>query len=218
MDGAIVVGGRITRGLIVGLTGGIATGKSTVSRMFEQLGAFVLSADEIARQVVLPGMPAAQDIRETFGDEVFLSDGTLDRAALGRIVFADSEARQRLESITHPHIRQELARRIEQGVEKGRIVVAEIPLLFESKAARALVDVTVVVAAETEVQLQRLMARDGLKEAEAQARIGAQLPLADKVARADYVIDNGGTLEQTRRQTEQVWSQLVRQNSLRMGT
>lgn len=152
--------GRNKRGLAAGLTGGIATGKSTVAAMFEALGATVVSADEIAREVVEPGQAAAREVRDAFGHDVFLPDGTLDRRALGAIVFGDKSARRRLEAITHPHIRRVMRERIEAAVNAGRVVVAEIPLLFESEPAQALVDVTVVVYVAENVQLERLMQRD----------------------------------------------------------
>lgn len=201
------------RGLVAGLTGGIATGKSTVARMLAELGAVIVSADEIARDVVAPGEPAAEDIRTAFGGEVFLEDGTLNRRALGAIVFGDESARHRLEAITHPHIRIAMRQRIDEAADAGEFVVAEIPLLFESEPARAMVDVAIVVHTAEDVQLERLMARDGLTEEAARARISAQLPLADKVAAADYVIDNVGTEEQTRTQVEHLWSKLQRRTT-----
>lgn len=206
-DGTL--GGKGDRGLVVGLTGGIATGKSTVANMLRNFGAVVVSADEIARDIVAPGSPAAKDIRALFGDEVFLADGTLDRPALGQIVFADEEARRRLENITHPRIREEMGRRIAVAAEEGHIVVAEIPLLFESEPARTLVDVTVVVATDEDVQLGRLMARDDLTRAEALQRVQAQLPLSEKIAQADYVVDNGGTRQQTEQAVRRLWSRLA---------
>lgn len=192
-------------GIVIGLTGGIATGKSTVARMFKQLGAVVVSADDMARRAVAPGEPALRDIRNAFGDDVVHPDGTLDREKLAAVVFTDEDARRRLEAITHPHIRRMMRERIAAGVAAGHVVVAEIPLLFESEPARALVGPAVVVYADAETQKERLMVRDGLTESEAEARMAAQLPMADKVARADYVIDNGGSEAHTREQVHALW-------------
>lgn len=196
------------RGLVVGLTGGIATGKSTVARMFEQLGAAVVSADVVARQVVEPGEPAWGEIKDTFGEEVLAADGTLDRRALGAVVFGDEEARRRLEAITHPRIRERMRRQIDELAGRGLVVIAEIPLLFESAPARALVDETVVVYVDEDVQEARLMERDGFSRAEARARMAAQKPLAEKAALADWVIDNGRGLEETKAQVERLWRRL----------
>lgn len=196
------------RGLVVGLTGGIATGKSTVARMFEELGAAVVSADVVARQVVEPGEPAWGEIKDTFGEEVLAADGTLDRRALGAIVFGDEEARRRLEAITHPRIRERMRRQIDELAGRGLVVIAEIPLLFESAPARALVDETVVVYVDEDVQEARLMERDGFSRAEARARMAAQKPLAEKAALADWVIDNGRGLEETKAQVERLWRRL----------
>lgn len=196
------------RGLVVGLTGGIATGKSTVARMFEELGAAVVSADVVARQVVEPGEPAWGEIKDTFGEEVLAADGTLDRRALGAVVFGDEEARRRLEAITHPRIRERMRRQIDELAGRGLVVIAEIPLLFESAPARALVDETVVVYVDEDVQEARLMERDGFSRAEARARMAAQKPLAEKAALADWVIDNGRGLEETKAQVERLWRRL----------
>lgn len=198
------------RGIIAGLTGGIASGKSTVARLFAELGAAVVSADQVARDIVQPGMPASKEIRATFGDDVFLADGQLDRRRLGAIVFADPEKRRVLENITHPRIRAVMAEQIAEAGAGGTPVIAEIPLLFESEASLAMVDVVIVVYVDRPMQLERLMARDGLSVAEAEARIDAQLPLEDKVARADFVIDNRGDEASTRAQVVRIWQELVR--------
>lgn len=133
------------RGIVAGLTGGIASGKSTVARMFAELGAAVVSADAIAREIVASGMPALDEIRTAFGENVILPDGTLDRRRLGDIVFSDTAKRRQLEEITHPRIRETMARRIDDAARRGQPVIAEIPLLFESDASLALVDVVIVV-------------------------------------------------------------------------
>ena len=189
----------------VGLTGGIACGKSTVSRMLEARGAAIVDADRIARDVVSPGRPALLDIRETFGDDVIGADGSLDRKRLGAIVFGDEAARKKLEAITHPRIRAEMKRQIEEwnAKEPGRLVVVDIPLLFESRLDRmfAFEDILVVYVPR-EVQLERLMARDGMSREDAERRIDAQLPIEEKRRLADVVVDNSGTLEETERQVE----------------
>ncbi|TLS48422.1 dephospho-CoA kinase [Paenibacillus antri] len=189
----------------VGLTGGIACGKSTVSRMLEARGAKIVDADRIARDVVLPGRPALLDIRETFGEDVIAPDGTLDRKRLGSIVFGDESARRKLEAITHPRIREEMARQMSEWNEKEpeRLVVADIPLLYESGLDKlyAFEDVLVVYVPR-EVQLERLMARDGMSREDAERRIDAQMPIEEKRKRADVVIDNSGSLAETERQVE----------------
>jgi len=178
--------------------------------MFAELGAAVVSADEIAREIVEPGQPAWEEIRGAFGDEVLNPDGTLNRRRLGAIVFADEARRRRLERITHPRIREVMARRIEDLAAGGTPVIAEIPLLFESEASLSLVDVVIVVYADPELQLERLMARDGLGREQAEARMAAQMPIEEKVMRADFVIDNDGDLERTRAQVRRVWEELAR--------
>lgn len=198
------------RGIVAGLTGGIASGKSTVARLFAELGAIVISADQVARDVVQPGMPASKEIQAAFGDEVFLPDGHIDRRRLGTIVFADAEKRRLLENITHPRIREAMAAQITEAAATGTPVIAEIPLLFEGGASLALVDVVIVVYVDRDLQLQRLMTRDGLSASEAEARIAAQLPLDDKVARADYVIDNRGDEARTREQVVRIWQEFAR--------
>ncbi len=154
-------------------------------------------------------MPALDEIRTAFGENVILPDGTLDRRRLGGIVFSDTAKRRQLEEITHPRIRETMARRIDDAARRGQPVIAEIPLLFESDASLALVDVVIVVYISPELQLQRLMARDGLSREEAQARIDAQLPLAEKVMRADFVIDNEGDPASTRSQVARIWQELA---------
>lgn len=198
------------RGIVAGLTGGIASGKSTVARLFAELGAAVVSADQVARDVVQPGMPASEEIRAAFGDEVFLADGHIDRRRLGAIVFADPAKRRLLENITHPRIRAAMADQIAEAAAGGTPVIAEIPLLFETEASLALVDVVIVVYVDRPMQLERLMARDGLSVSEAEARIDAQMPLEDKVARADFIIDNCGDEAGTRAQVVRIWQELVR--------
>ncbi len=185
---------------VVALTGGIAAGKSTVARILESLGAKVVDADVIAREVVAPGTPGLASVAEAFGDDVIAADGTLDRAALGALVFADEEARRRLEAILHPLI----------GVASGAAIQAamshtdgpvfyEAALLIENGSYRDF-ETLVVVTAPDDVQLERIMARDGLDRDAAERRLAAQLPSREKVALADYVVQNDGSLEHLRAQ------------------
>ncbi len=193
----------------VGLTGGIACGKSTVARFLLELGIPVVDADQIARDVVAPGTEGLAEIVEAFGPEVLLPDGTLDRKKLGDRVFGDSVARAKLNAITHPRIGAASAARMAEIAESGApYLVYEAALLVENGIHRALAAL-VVVAASEETQLRRLMARDEIDEAAARARIESQLPLADKVAAADYVIENDGTLEDARERTREVHEQLL---------
>jgi len=190
--------------MLIGLTGGVAAGKSTVARILASLGAAVVDADELAREVVSAPVVRAQ-IESAFGPGVLAPSGDLDRGALGRIVFGDAAARRRLEGITHPAIVTSARDRIEALRQAGRrVVVYEAALLVESGRDREM-DLLVVVVADDEVRLQRLMNRNGLSRAEALQRLQAQLPQQVKRERADYVIDNSGSLEQTRSLTEQLW-------------
>ena len=189
----------------VGLTGGIACGKSTVSRMLEARGAAIVDADRIAREVVLPGQPALRDIRETFGEDVIAADGALDRKRLGAIVFADEAARKKLEGILHPRIRAEMARQMAEwnAKEPERLVVVDIPLLYESGLDKLFsFEEIVVVYVPRSVQLERLIARDGLPLEDAERRLDAQMPIERKRELADVVIDNSGTLAETERQVD----------------
>ena len=187
----------------VGLTGGIACGKSTVSRMLEACGAAIVDADRIAREVVRPGTPALDEIREAFGAGVLTPEGELDRKRLGSIVFADPKARRRLESITHPRIRAEMLRQMTEWNEKDpdKLVVLDIPLLYESGLENKYDFAEIIVVyIPREMQIERLMQRDGLSRQEAERRLAAQWPIEEKRSRADVVIDNSGTLQDTERQ------------------
>lgn len=186
--------------LVLGLTGGIASGKSSVAAIFAELGAVVVSADQLAREAVAPGSPALQELAAAFGRAILGAGGELDREALGRMVFADPAARERLNAITHPVIaRLALARLGELRRLQVPLVVYEAPLLFEA-GAESRVDQILMVVIDPAVQRQRLAERDHLDPAGIEARITAQWPQAAKVVRADFVIDNSGPLEQTRRQ------------------
>jgi len=179
----------------IGITGGVATGKSAVAALFHRKGAVVFSADEAARDVLAPGSPALQQVVETFGPDYLLPDGRLDRARLGARVFSDPAARRALEAITHPRILALLRAQIEatRQQDPDALIIVEAPLLYEAGMA-GWFDRIVVVAASEPTQIERLRARDGLTEEEARRRIAAQMPLAEKIARADDVIWNEGAL------------------------
>ena len=192
---------------VVGLTGGIASGKSTVTAMFRELGAPVIDADEVARDVVEPGTPGLAEVARRFPGVVDAS-GLLDRAALGRRVFADPAERRALEAIVHPRIREEVARRTEALARTGATVVLyDAALLIENQLHRGM-DGVIVVSAPESLQRSRLAARDGLDDAAITARLAAQLPLADKRAHATWVVDNGGSLDETRAQVRRIWDQI----------
>ncbi len=187
--------------LRVGLTGGIAVGKSYVSALLRELGCHVFDADDIARAVVQPGRPALNDIVAAFGPDVLAADGTLDRAKLGRLVFADAEARARLNAIVHPRVHAEqdrLLREVEACDPHG-IAVVDAALLIESGGYRRF-DVVVVVWCRPEIQLARLMARNGLSREEASQRIAAQMSSEEKRRYADFEIDTSEGFEPTRQQ------------------
>jgi dephospho-CoA kinase len=193
---------------IIGLTGGIASGKSTVSAMLAELGAYIVDADRLARRVVETGKPAWQEIVDWLGQGVLLDDGALDRGKLGAVVFADAAARKRLEAITHPRIRSEMCGQVAAAAEQGfGVAVLDVPLLFETGWDK-MANETWVVAVDAATQLERLMRRDGLTRGDAKARIAAQMALAEKVRLADVVIDNSKDVESTRRQVQIAWQRL----------
>ncbi|MGB7033777.1 MAG: dephospho-CoA kinase, partial [Syntrophobacteria bacterium] len=196
--------------LKVGLTGGIASGKSTVSEAFARLGAKVLDADEVAREVVLPGKPAWTKLRHTFGSEFFHPDGRLNRSKLRRLVFADPEQRSRLNAIVHPEVMREIDFRFEQLTSSAEhaVVLVDIPLLIEVGVAHRF-DKVVVVYANESVQVMRLMQRDGLSREEARQALSVQIDLREKARKADFVIDNSGTPGETQAQVEKVWQELL---------
>jgi dephospho-CoA kinase len=194
----------------VGLTGGIASGKSTVARFFEELGIAVVDADQIAREVVRPGTTALRKIVEAFGEGVLLPDGTLNRPALGEIVFEDEAARKKLNQITHPRIAAVSAERILQASQKGGpYVIYEAALLIENGIHKML-PVTILVAADPETQIRRVVERDGLGRESARARLSSQLSLEEKRDACDIVIENDGTLEDLKARTKEVHEALVR--------
>jgi dephospho-CoA kinase len=196
--------------LKVVLTGGIASGKSTVSRIFASFGAKVLDADEVAREVLLPGQPAWTKLRRAFGQEFFHSDGTVKRKQLRKLVFADPEKRSQLNAIVHPEVMKEINRRSEilsSSVQTG-VLLVDVPLLLEVGVANRF-DKVVVVYVRKSVQINRLQQRDGISEEEAKQALKAQMALSKKVEQADYVIDNSGTLEETQAQVQRVWQELL---------
>ena len=187
----------------IGLTGGIGAGKSTVARELERLGALVVDADAIAREVVAPGTPGLAAVVAEFGDSVLTPDGSLDRPAMGRIVFADPAARARLEAITHPLIRAESARRA-AAAPPGTVVVHDVPLIVERGLA-AQYDLVVVVGADEDVRLERLVRDRGMTREDALARIRAQATDAERRAVADVWLDNSGTQEELLAQVRDLW-------------
>lgn len=196
--------------LRVGLTGGIASGKSTVSTLFREFGASVIDADDLARQVVEPGQPAFVEIVARFGEAMLGDDGCLDRAALGAIVFKDAAARTDLEAMTHPRIVQEALRWFLDIERRGELLAFfEVPLLFEV-GLEGLFDRVVLVAAKDEIQLARVAARDGLTGAEASARLESQMATDEKVRRAHHVIWNEGTIDELRETVRKIYAELVR--------
>ena len=195
--------------LRVGLTGGIACGKSLVSAHLLQKGAFVVDDDRAAREAVGPGQPALAQIVEEFGPEVLLPDGSLDRPTLGRIVFQNDRQRRRLMEITHPAIGAILDARFAAGESSGApVLVYESALLVENGIAEAWRPL-VVVRADREVQIERLASRNGLSRSDAQDRIRSQMRVDEKASRADYVIDNSGSIEDVRRRADEVWEWLL---------
>ncbi|MCE1226046.1 MAG: dephospho-CoA kinase [Geobacteraceae bacterium] len=195
--------------LTIGLTGGIATGKSSVATMLAEHGAEVIDADQLARDAVAPGTAALQRIVELFGQQALLMDGSLNRQAVRQLVFNEPAKRQQLEAILHPAIKELALQRIEQARIRGsHVAVYMAPLLIEAKATDR-VDEIWVVTVRPEVQLARLMARDGCNQKQAEQIIAAQMPLAEKERFGVVVIDNSLSLEETSRQVEAAWQQRI---------
>ena len=198
---------RIPRGIkVIGLTGGIATGKSSVAQFFEKRGVPTIDADQLARDAVQPGSPALERIVELFGREILMHDGLLDRKRLGDLIFQEPEKRRQLEGILHPVIRNLAEERIAQAAEAGhQRVIYMAPLLIEAGATDR-VDTVWVVTVRPEIQLERLMQRDGINREQAERIIGSQMPLSEKERYGSVVIDNSGTEAQTRMILESVWT------------
>jgi len=196
--------------LLVGLTGGIATGKSTVSAILGSLGCEIIDADLLAREVVEPDEPALAQIADEFGRDVLTASGALDRKKLGTIIFANPERRRRLEAITHPAIRERFLARIDALAERGftGIVVFDAAVMIESGNYKNM-DRLIVVVTDDVTQMARLHGRDGTDEAENRRKISSQMPLAEKAKLADYVIDNSGSREATAEQVGRVFAALM---------
>ena len=195
--------------IVIGITGGLGTGKSTVAKMFARLGAKVLDADRIAHDVMEPNRPAWRDVTRTFGRQILNKDRTIHRAKLATHVFQNPSARKRLEAIIHPRVIRQMKQQLTmwERTDRARVVVLDVPLLIEANMQR-LVEALVVVTATAGAQRRRLRAK-GLSGRDVNARMAAQMTLSAKVALADYVVDNSDGVEWTRRQVRDIWSQLV---------
>ncbi|MBM7605667.1 dephospho-CoA kinase [Metabacillus crassostreae] len=195
--------------IVIGLTGGIASGKSTVSTMLQEKGIRVVDADHIARIVVEVGKPSYNQIVEEFGIGILKEDKTINREKLGTIIFSNEKKRQTLNSIVHPAVRNEMLKQVEEEKNKqSNAVVLDIPLLFESKLTY-MVDKTLLVYVDQETQKKRLMKRNGYNEEEAKMRLNSQLPLHEKRELSDYIIDNNGSIESTKNQLNYLLEKLL---------
>ncbi|MGM1030514.1 MAG: dephospho-CoA kinase [Actinomycetota bacterium] len=194
---------------LVALTGGIASGKSTIADRLAAHGAVVVDADAVVRELQQPGMPVLRAIADAFGEHLLLEDGSLDRAALGAVVFADDAARQRLNAIVHPAVQAESGRRFREALERdpAAVVVYDVPLLVEARADDPW-DLVVVAHAPAETRIGRLVALRGMTEADARARVASQASDERRLAIADAVIDTGGDVATTLAQTDALWHRL----------
>ncbi|MFD2613347.1 dephospho-CoA kinase [Paenibacillus gansuensis] len=192
----------------IGLTGGIATGKSTVTALLAERGAFVIDADVIAREVVLPGSPVLEKVAERFGPGILQPDGSLHRKKLGEIIFADSQARKDLDGLLHPPIRALMRSRMEERerTHPEQLVVVDVPLLYES-GLQGMFEEVLVVYVPRHIQKDRLMKRDKLSSEQAENRLNSQMDIEEKRLKADIWIDNSGNLEQTAEQVSRFWSE-----------
>ncbi len=191
--------------VVVGLTGGIGSGKSTVSALLGEKGAVVVDADVIAREVLAAGGPAHQDVVDRFGSAILSPDGGIDRPALARIVFSDPLARADLNALTHPAIRAVMDERIAAHQGTDHVVVADIPLLVESSEGRGLLAGVIVVDTPAEVAVERLVSQRGMDRTDAEARVAAQAGRDRRLARADWVVTNGGTRAELADQVDRAW-------------
>lgn len=202
--------------LTVGLTGGIACGKSQTLKEFNELGVYTVDADEIAHQVILPGQPAYDRILSTFGSDILAADQSIDRTKLGKLVFSDQESRENLNRIVHPFIFQEENRLISvfkaEKHPRSPVIMVDAALMIETGSYRRY-DSVVVVHCRPEIQLGRLISRDGFSKEEALRRIGSQMPLEEKIKHARYAIDNSGRLSELREQVHSIFADLVKRSS-----
>jgi dephospho-CoA kinase len=192
---------------LIGLTGGIGSGKSTIARRLQELGARVIDADVVSREVVAPGQPALAAIIATFGEHILNADGTLNRARLGDIVFSDRDAREKLNNIVHPAVR-ERSQQLFAEAQENQIVIYDVPLLVESENSYEFEHIIVASAPEN-VRVERLMEHRGMTESEARARIESQASEESRLSRADTVIDTSGSLEYTYAQVARFWSDIT---------
>ena len=192
---------------IIGLTGGVGSGKSTVAEMLRELGATVIDADQAAHEAYAPGTRGFEAVVAEFGSE-FVRDGAIDRQKLGALVFNDEAARLRLNAIVHPLVREWMAARTAEAFERGdEIVIQDVPLLFENGLEGLFSSVLLVYAPE-DIQLERLVHGRRVPKERARAMIAAQMPIDEKRRRSHHIVDNSGTVEQTRKQVEEVWAQM----------
>jgi dephospho-CoA kinase len=190
--------------LVIGLTGGIASGKSTVSNILKEMNITIIDADVEARLAVEKGEPAYQKIVAEFGNDILLTNEEIDRVKLGSIIFHNAEKRQLLNSFVHPEVRKRMNNQVEEAKEREeQVIILDIPLLFESKLTH-MVEKTILVYVDRDIQLKRLMERNDLSLEEAEARIKSQMPLSEKVALADAVINNNGSIAETKKQVIEV--------------
>ncbi len=195
---------------VIGLTGSIGSGKSTVSGFFEKLGAIVIDADQVSRQVVEPGSPALKELTLAFGENILNHDGSLNRTLVAEIVFNSDEKRELLNSIIHPMIFNEINSTIEEYREKGtEIIILEAALILEKKGLIKLIDKLIVVSIDEETQKKRLEGRGDLSKEQINARINSQLTNNEKIKHADYIIDNNQDLVNTREQVRELWDKLT---------
>ncbi|MBU4603006.1 dephospho-CoA kinase [bacterium] len=198
--------------LIVGLTGGIVGGKSTVASMFRDLGAKIIDADILGHSVILPYKPAGKKIVKLFGEDILRNDLTIDREKLGKIVFTDQALLKKLNEITHPEIIKLIKKEINMARNKThnqeKILVIDAALIYEAKIDR-LMDKIIVVYIDEDEQIKRLIKRNNLSKDEASQRVKSQIPMKEKIRMADYVIDNNDTLDKTKEQVEKIWQSLV---------
>ena len=198
--------------LVVGLTGGIVSGKSTVALMFKDLGAKIVDADKLGHSVILPHKPAWEKIVKIFGKDILQNDLTIDREKLGKIVFANQSLLKKLNDITHPEITKIIKKEIDslknKTYKQKKILIIDAALIYEAKIDR-LMDKIIVVYIDEDEQIKRLIKRNNLSKDEALQRIKSQMPMKEKVKMADYVIDNSNSLDKTKKQVEKIWKNLV---------